>query len=233
MTATPRQIVPSLRSRVLVAGALVMMIVGCETPPAGPVDYSDTYRIEPVPTSYVLKTKFQSGTGKLAIGDEGRFNRFMRQYLRRGRSSLVVATTPDSAGTEAQEHMAEFQRRLSWEGVAAKYIEVRPGTAKLGGGTSVHISFRGYEAKVPAKCATWTGEAGYNPTNLPGEGFGCSYQRNVGLMLSDPGDLVQSREKDSIDAQRTDMVIRNYRAGAPTPAMAPDSDAPALSDIGG
>ena len=225
--------VPSLRTRVFAAAAVVAMTAGCETPPAGPVDYSDTHRIEAVPTAYVLKTNFQPGTGKLVSGDEGRFGRFMKQYLRRGRSALVVATTPDSGGIDAQKHLAEFQRRLRWEGVSAKRIEIKPGAAMLGGGTSVQISFRGYEAKVPDNCGRGAGEAGYNPTNLPNANFGCSYQRNVGLMLSDPGDWVQAHGTQSIDVQRTDRVIRAYRAGLPTPAIAPDSEAPELSDVGG
>jgi pilus biogenesis lipoprotein CpaD len=208
------------------------MVGACETPAPGPVDYRQTYRIEAVPTTYVLEARLEPGTGSLVAADEGRFSRFVSQYLRRGRSSMVVATTSDRMGKDADAHMAEFRSKLKWEGVPSKSIEVKQGIAPLGNGNSIQLSFRGYEAKVPENCGNWMGEAGYNPTNLPNANFGCSYQRNIGLMLSDPGDLIQTRHADAIDVRRTDLIIQNYRAGLPTPATAPVSDLPGLSDVG-
>lgn len=232
MTLTPRQNIPSLCSRFFALFALVGMVAACETPAPGPVDFRQSYPITAVPTTYVLEARLEPGTGKLVAADEGRFSRFVSQYVRRGRSSMVVATTSDSMGKDADAHMAEFRRKLKWEGVPSRSIEVKSGIAPLGNGNSVRLSFRGYEAKVPDNCGNWMGEAGYNPSNLPRANFGCTYQRNVGLMLSDPGELVRSRHAEPIEVQRTDMVIQNYRAGLPTPATAPATEAPALSEVG-
>ena len=76
------------------------------------------------------------------------------------------------------------------------------------------LSFQGYEIKVP-ECGVWIGEAGFNPTQLPHTNRGCAYQRNIGLMLADPGVLIKPNALSSIDAQYTDVILQRYRTGEP------------------
>jgi type IV pilus biogenesis protein CpaD/CtpE len=66
--------------------------------------------------------------------------------------------------------------------------------------------------------------AGVRPPNLPHTNYGCSYQRNFGLMLADPGDLLASEGDAYVDAQRSDLMIGLYRAGQPTGAELPESE---------
>ena len=210
--------------RLALAVGVALLAAGCGVPPAGPLDYRETHAIEPVPTRFVLATRFEPGSGRLAYADRDRLERFLRAFFSRGRSSMVIATTPDSAGLDAQENMAEFRRRLVFAGVRPQQIDVKPGIAPLGGDHSVVLSFRGYEISVP-ECGDWSGHAGYNPANLPHPDYGCSVQRNFGLMLADPGDLLTSEGESYVDAQRSDLMIGLYRAGEATGAELPISEA--------
>ena len=101
------------------------------------------------------------------------------------------------------------------EGVDPRRIDVRAGAAPLGDGQSVVMRFSGYEAKVP-ECGDWTGAAGFNPGNLPHPNFGCAYQRNIGLMLSDPGELLQAREAAPTDASRPTLRVGGFKSAEET-----------------
>ena len=202
----------SLLRRATVATILALAVAACQSPPAGPPEYGERYSVTPVLTTYVMPTNFEPRSGELAREHEGRMQRFVRQFQRRGRSHLVIATTRDDAGDQALQHMAAFRARLTREGIDPNRIDVRPGAAPLGDGHSVVLSFRGYEAEVP-ECGDWTGTAGFNPGNLPHTNYGCSYQRNFGLMLSDPGDLLQARDSENMTSDRAGGFAGAYEQG--------------------
>lgn len=213
--------------RLLGSGLAVVLglaAAGCQLPKSGPVDYRQTHVIKPVATSYVLATRFEPGSAKLSARDDDRLALFLRQYFRRARGPLLLATTPDSAGLDAQAHMATFRERLVFAGVPRREIDIKPGSAPLGGRHSVVLSFTGYDVAVP-ECGDWSGDAGgWNPTNLPNVNYGCAYQRNVGLMLADPGDFLASEGDPYLDTLRTDTIIGLYREGNATPAELPPSE---------
>lgn len=219
----------ALRVGATAAVILVLGIGACaETPPAGPVDVGETYPIEAVATRFELAVRFEPGHSHLSYADSRRLVRFLRMYHSRARTELVIATTPDAEGLKAQEHMAAFRERLVAEGVIRKRISLRPGTAPLGNNASVVLSFGGYDIRVP-ECGDWSGTAGFNPSNLPHTNFGCAYQRNVGLMLADPGDYVASEGESYIDARRSDLQLEVYRGGGLTGAELPVSEAPGFA----
>jgi pilus assembly protein CpaD len=92
---------------------------------------------------------------------------------------------------------------------------------KNAGPDRVELSYSGYSIRVPT-CGDWSGQAGFDPSNQSHTNFGCAYQRNTGLMLSNPGDLSVGGDSVERDAQASDRVIRTYRdgksAGTPLPA---------------
>ena len=90
------------------------------------------------------------------------------------------------------------------------YLQVRRGAK--GASNLTRLSFSGFYIRVP-QCGDWTGETGFAPSNQPHSDFGCSYQRNFGLMLANPGDLTVSRGDSQSYGSRTDYVVRTYRDG--------------------
>lgn len=213
----------SLFRRGIFAALVAVALAGCHSPPAGAPDVVDTYPIKPVLTNYVLATQFEPGTGSLVHEHEARLQRFVQQYQRRGRSHLIIATTRDAAGDDAQMHMGKFKHRLIQAGIDPQNIHVQPGGAPLGGGHSVVMSFRGFDVEVP-ECGDWSGGTGFNPGNLPHTNFGCAYQRNFGLMLTDPGELAKARDPDWSEPNRLGGVVGGYRAGEAPEAELPTID---------
>ncbi len=136
----------------------------------------------------------------------------VREYLRRSRSPLMIATSPGDGVAEATQRTSVVRERLVALGVRPRNILLQPGKAPVEGASAVILSFKGYEIKVP-ECGVWTGEVGFNPTQLPHTNRGCAYQRNIGLMLADPGVLIKPNALSLIDAQYTDLILQRYHAG--------------------
>lgn len=213
----------SLIGRGIFAALIAVALAGCYSPPAGAPETMESHPIKPVLTNYVMQTQFKAGTGTLVHEHDARLERFVQQYQRRGRSHLMIATTRDAAGEDAHRHMANFKRRLIRAGIDPQWIHVQPGAAPLGGGHSVVMSFRGFDLEAP-ECGDWSGGTGFNPGNLPHTNYGCAYQRNFGLMLSDPGELVKARDPESIDPNRLGGITGAYRTGDAPEALLPTID---------
>ena len=56
----------------------------------------------------------------------------------------------------------------------------------------------------------------YNFRNLVSRNWGCAHQRNRGLMMANPADLVGAVAFERRDPARTAKVIRDYRRGKAT-----------------
>ena len=197
-----------IRAVIVVAG----LLAGC-----GPRVAHPDYRAQ-----YPLKVELKTFAVAVRLGADAATNaadRFgvgvlVREYLRRSRSPLIIATSPGDGEAEATQRTSVVRKRLVALGVRPRNILLQPGKAPVEGADAVIQSFQGYEIKVP-ECGVWIGEAGFNPTQLPHTNRGCAYQRNIGLMLADPGVLIKPNALSSIDAQYTDVILQRYRTGEP------------------
>ncbi len=169
--------------------------------PETPKVISKQFPIDAELVTFSVSLNFSIDNGKAYADDEMNFRRFIKEYLRRGRSKLYFKT-----------------------GVPAESIVVKRGKSTGDTETKSVISFKGYIVSV-SKCANWMGEAGFNPTNKPNFNFGCSYYRNIGLMLSDPGDLTSPQGVVENDARRMDKAIRIFRDGSAAGVDLPKSEA--------
>jgi pilus assembly protein CpaD len=203
-----RSIGASGRICVVFAALSVAAVTGCEHPAAVTTDYRIEHKITAEERVFSLSLSgVDTGPG-FEARDEANMRLFAREYLRRGRGPFLI--------TRRQNDAAAFDRVAAVvvaEGVPADsvYFQVPRGAKPMPGPT--RLSFSGYEVRLP-QCGDWSGETGFAPTNQPHSDFGCSYQRNFGLMLSNPGDLRISREDATDDAFRTDYVVGTYRSGS-------------------
>ena len=208
-------------------GTTTFLVVALTLAACGPrVPHAD-YRVQH-PLKVELKTfavAMRLGAdGITSVADRSGVDVLVREYLRRSRSPLITATSPGDDDAAASRRTALIRKRLLDLGVRPTNILLQPGKAPVEGTDAVILSFQGYEIKVP-ECGVWIGEAGFNPTNLPHTNRGCAYQRNIGLMLADPGVLIKPNALSSIDAQYTDIILQRYRSGEPiVPAEAEKSD---------
>ena len=108
-----------------------------------PEEVSEPSKRFPVSAELVTFTvglKFRAQDGLAYAQDERKFRLFLKEFLRRGRSSLVMATTP---GTEPAQERALLARVRS-EGVRRGSIIVRPNKAPETDSLGATFSFKGY-----------------------------------------------------------------------------------------
>ena len=170
--------------------------------------------------TFSLEINFSTDNEMTYINNENLFRKFIKEYHRRGRSDLVVTTTPSTLFNQEQSILS----RLRSEGIGQASIELKRGKSLRKEKSGASLSFKGYVISVP-KCDNWMEESSFNPNNLEPANFGCSYRRNIGLMLSDPGDLVTSGSFVEVDARRMDTILGIYRSGKAAGAAKPVNEA--------
>ena len=151
---------------------------------------------------------------------------FLEDYMRRGRTVMRIQPNGALAGG-AGEATAVLQTWLADRSVRAMVMPT-PGGAPA---DSLTLSYDAYVAVVP-DCGDWSGSAGFNPASRPHSDFGCSVNRNIGLMLSDPGDLLKGRTPGPADAARQATVVETYRAGGALGSPIPTNESDSLTGIG-
>jgi len=95
----------------------------------------------------------------------------------------------------------------------------------------VDVSFIAYKARARECGDDWSENLAFSADNLTNKNFGCSIQRNIAAMVSDPRDLLGPRRFDPADANRAATVIGNYQQGKPTAAEKTDDQSGAVSEV--
>ena len=120
------------------------------------------------------------GSGHLDA-DANEINRFAMDYVRRGHGPIEVA------GSAAD--IAAAARLLVRAGTRPQ--EIQPRAAP---GPGVTLTFDAYQVSLP-NCSEFASdrELFHANTNRVTSNFGCASQRNFGLMVSDPHDMIARR----------------------------------------
>lgn len=151
----------------------------------------------------------------MSLEDEARMARFLRHFQERGQGSVKVEVL-GSAGYEAGAWLDNARNILIGAGIQPDRIRLAADTGEGDGGSPiVRMSFLGTRVLVP-ECGRGNQNWGVNPNNLPVTNFGCATQRNVGLMIENPNDLVQARPVSERDPARAVNTIVDYRVGGVT-----------------
>jgi len=215
------------RGALAVTVGLMTALTGCHS--SGEEDYTDRYRIEAQMKTFRAEIPMPQVLPDGSGADIAMLPGFMEDYDRRARSPMRVQIPADPTPRDRQA----AQMLLNWlkgRGVdtvlmPSQFSDLPPADGYVG------LSFDAYVAVVP-NCEDWSGAAGFNPSNLPHTNFGCAYQRNIGLMLSDPGDLLQARPTGPADTARQRLVVEKYRAGAATGAARPRGESGSVTGVG-
>ena len=81
-------------------------------------------------------------------------------------------------------------------------------------------------------CGSWLWEPNPDFSNRDTANFGCATQRNIGLMVQNPADLVRPRGTSDRDGSRAVDVLDKYRRGASTNSAKEDTGGSSASQIG-
>ncbi|HUZ73006.1 MAG TPA: CpaD family pilus assembly lipoprotein [Stellaceae bacterium] len=196
-------------SRFGIIGAL-LALAACSEPIQQ--DYTKRFPIGAKPETVSLTAPDRGSAEPLAGGaDAARFRMLVAGYLDRGHGPLTITIAAGAPETQA----AALRHRLVAAGIPASAIQVERGGRDARG--TITLRYTRYAVVLPT-CGDWSAPMGFNPSNLDDPEFGCSVQRNLGLMLADPGDIVSMRTPQPTDSANAERVIRAYRSGAVTEA---------------
>ncbi|NQV48113.1 MAG: hypothetical protein HQ504_10065 [Rhodospirillaceae bacterium] len=199
------------RVRPLLAIALIVVLSACSSSDDRAHDYRISHPLKVAPETVSVALGVTTETMSLNSADENRLHLFARDFINRGRSNLMVSVSPSSI------HVGERLRALlvSW-GVRGDSISVMP---VLKQGEIIEMSFVGYKV-TPPECGDWSSGSNFNWTNKNHSNFGCSVQRNMGLMVADPGDLKNTQPMTNSPASPSADAIYTPDPAATTSSRA-------------
>ena len=208
----------SVQRQMTVICVTVACMFACSPPMPGSHDFRTAFPIKVQDKTFTIKARFVQSDDEANLEDTKQLQEFVREFHRRATSRMLLTTARDLDKSISDTLITVTKKHLHILGMRANDLVIRPSlTSSMKGAPEVILSFRGALAEVPV-CGDWSGETGFNPTNMPSKNYGCAYQRNIGLMVSDPYDLRHVSGHGTIDSQRLEQVIKNYREGTETGA---------------
>lgn len=161
--------------------------------------------------------------------DTGRLARLAVESVKRGAGPVVI-TIGAKPGEEAveQDFLRVLAETLRNGGVAEIKASVTAGPPGAG---VAEVRVPLWMAIVP-ECGAF--DRGLHPdyTNAPNSNWGCSVERNRGLMVQNPADLIRARETSGRDANRAGDVLGKYGRGEATGSASEEISAGSTSKVG-
>jgi len=203
-------ILKSTVSRILFASLIAGLASACASPApkdeAKGHDYRQNHKIQVTREQVSVSITLPDQGLNLSPGDQRRFRVFLRDFVQRGRTAVTVESTLPTLAKDI----------LIANGLRGNEIILAPDTTILA--PNAVLSFTASQVVAP-ECGDWSSNSAFNPSNKPHSNFGCSVQRNIGKVVSDPGDFIQAQPATGGVAGRTDEAIRTHQSGAPKPSL--------------
>ncbi len=205
-------------------GAVIvsLAITACEDPKRA-ADYRETHPLIVVKERLSLSINVPGGDGALSAEDADGLRRFVGDYLDRGQGRMVVEV--DDA------RVRRLHGLLRAAGLRSREIAIRQGSGGATDAGLAVLSFVASAVKVP-DCGDWSSSVGLNWSNRIHTNFGCSIQRNIGLMVVNPADLSGPATMSYRDAPHSNTIIYNYGVDAGLPAGVRGIGSPGLKSSG-
>lgn len=212
-----------------IAVLLPLLLAGC---PADMVEHDQriSHPLTAEQKSAVALFDRADGGQGLSAFDRERLGRLATESLKRGAGPIQI-TIAAKPGDEALDR--DFAQSLAGVlkdgGVAEVQVKVVTGTGQEPGLAEVRVPI--WVAVVP-ECGSF--ERGITPdyTNAPNSNWGCAIQRNMGLMVQNPADLIRAREASGRDANRASDVLGKYGKGEATGSATEAKSSGSTSSVG-
>ena len=145
--------------------------------------------------------------------DHDRIAAFAAGFLKSGNNGKVFVTVNGRTADDADAiGMAQdIGATLRGLGVGVDEIELRLVVAQPQNRAVLTYAF--YVARPP-ECGKYTRDISDNMDNSPSDNFGCATQRNIGLMIANPRDLLQPQDGgEGRQGSRGADVVGKYQRG--------------------
>lgn len=205
-------------SYIVLAGAALAALGGCAQS-AKQIAYSqrEHLQIQAQEVTAELKIDTVAAEEKLGAAERGAVKYFAAAYQNEGHGALIISRPSNGPDDVASLRAASDARAIMLaEGIEPNRIAEGPYDASGARSAPLVISYRTYEAVVPA-CPdisqfdfSWTG------TNSALPSLGCAVAVNLAAQIGDPSDLVGGQPMDPADLSRRTVVLTKYRNGEVT-----------------
>ncbi len=194
------------RSALFVPITIALLAAACQ----GPQRQEDYRAQHPLSVSTETISLALPG-GEPPVGENAvKFARFVNDYHDRGVAPLVIKTgNADKEGSSRVEHARALLKKA---GVSPGDISVAKARSGGGPGKAVVLTYTANAIKVP-ECGKFPQKMTPDSANRGHANFGCATQRNLGLMLSNPGDYKKAQPMTGADPGKATGAINVYRTG--------------------
>lgn len=204
----------TIAGRMLGTGLAAALLAGCgDAPGLEAFDHRLAHPLSAEARVAVLVVELPDRAGALSNADAARLQQFAGDYVRRGDGAVeVVVSSPVEA--DAAAHAAHLVATLAGAGIPAGSIAARAVSGAAADGSAV-MRYRQWVAVVP-ECGLWsdTAEDRYNNANT--NTLGCATQRNIGMMVANPRDLLRPADSEPRMGVVGERVITRYGRGETT-----------------
>lgn len=191
-----------------------------------PVDnlgYRDKFPIGVKNVVTAVELPGKNGQERLSPSEIRQISDMAAAFLEDRQNQLVVAIPGGAAGdARVLGRAKQIGDLVKRRGVPASRMMLRVDTDDTRADGPIVISYDRLVVTVP-ECGIFDKESSHDETNTNEPNFGCSLQRNIGLMIDNPRDLIEPRKTTAThDATRSSVVLEAYRAGKVTGARRAD-----------
>lgn len=170
--------------------------------------------------------------GALTNFDRDRLVRLAGESLKRGAGPVQITAGAKLGEEQVEQDFAQtLAGILKTGGAADVLVKVVAGGDSGPGAGVAEVRVPVWVAVVP-DCGTFDRGITPDPTNAPNSNWGCSVQRNRGLMVQNPADLIRAREASGRDANRSGDVLGKYGRGEATSSAIEPTKAGTTSSVG-
>jgi pilus assembly protein CpaD len=241
---TDRQNQPRRRrsTRLLLLTSVALALGACnhrpEVTPGIPSDVRQRHPIVVKESPRVVELLVGSRRGGLTPDQRADVLAFAHAWNKEATGGVIIdVPSGTSNAAAAAESVREARSILAAAGVPPRGTEVRPYQPNDPNAFApVRISYPRVAAEA-GPCGLWPEDLGPSVDsrymqNQTHWNHGCSSQRNLAAMVTNPTDLVQPRAEAPIYTARRSTVLDKYRQGQPTATQVPNENKGKISNIG-
>lgn len=196
-------------SRLLLPAALLVALAACGLEKGPPRQMApDSNRVQVERMLYRHVVDFPAQARRPGESERRALQRFLGETGADRDATVVVTAGAGEAAQARGQSVVRMLRRMGFRPRPADPL-LDPKPAARG---QVLVRVARYHA-IPPECPDYTRPRVGDVYNLPSSNFGCATNRNLGLMVSNPRDLLRGRDLAPADGERQARTIEHYRSG--------------------
>lgn len=204
---------PSTRRGGVAAALLAagVLLAGCANDPDAPVKFGpEDNRVGVERTLYRHTVDFTADSAEATDSERAALERFLAESGA-DRNATVLVTAANAGGDLAERRRQAVIRMLRRQGFDPRHTD--PLLDDHAAPTSdVLVRIARYHVVLP-DCPDHSRTMISDHTNLGSSNYGCATNRNLGLMVANPRDLLRGRDMGPVEGERTAYPVRRYREG--------------------